>query len=282
MIRVELKAPPSLHRQLGIIVGLTVALATFGGALYALDRQVPLGSLWSAALGWVSRPSSVEVSTESPALPPPPEGTQPQGSTAELPARTDAARRVLALVDHLPVGVRVTTLTADVEGGFVIEGILAEGVSLATVVDLLKVYASDARGTSWSSAAAEGGSRACRLVGNVIAVLDSPMAPISATQLAELTTLTNERAVTHGLRGVQMEEVIAEPAAGGVDLHNFDLRATGSMASLRRFVLAIEELGAGIRIAHLAASRSSSGDADNQVTLSFDAVVREPLQGGNR
>ncbi len=264
MIRIELKSESSNHRWLGIVVGLTVAVGAFSAALYTLDRQVSLRSMWGRAAELVSTPRA--------AVPAPVgDGGHQVMEAPELPSKSAAALRSLSLLAWLPAAVQVTTLTADAAGGFVIEGSLAGDASLVEALDSLRPYTVDVRGTSWTSPGATPAS--CRIVGEVVSSPGSPLQPVPAAKAERLFEQVSERAVASGLHAVHTGRRRDEAAGNGLNVFHLELTAAGSSAPLRRFAQDLAELGAGIRIAHLIVVSSPGDDAYSQVTISLDAVV---------
>jgi hypothetical protein len=274
MIRIELKPRSSFHRRLGIVAGLAVAAAAFGGALYTLDRQVPLGSMWGQAAESVAR-SSVPPPT------PMDDGVRQAMEPPDLPSSSDATLRSLSLLARLPAAMKVTTLTADAGGDFVIEGNLAGANSLVETLDSLRPYTTDVRGTSWTSGPQGVAPAACRIVGEVAVSGGAPLQPVPATKAARLFEQVGERAVASGLPAVQSGPARVEAAGSGLSVHHLELRAEGPSIPLRRFVQDLADLGTAVRIAHLVVVRSPDDDAYSQITLSLDAVVRESPPGGS-
>jgi hypothetical protein len=272
MIRIELKPRSSFHRRLGIVAGLAVAAAAFGAALYTLDRQVPLRSMWGHA-------AESAASSDAPLETPMDDGVRQVMEPPDLPSSSDAALRSLSLLVRLPAAMKVTTLTAGAGGDFVIEGNLAG--SLVEALDSLHPYTIDVRGTSWTSGPQGVAPAACRIVGEVAVSVGTPLQPVPATKAARLFEQVGERAVASGLPAVQSGPARVEAAGSGLSVHHLELRAEGPSTPLHRFVQDLADLGAAVRIAHLVVVRSPDDDAYSQVTLSLEAVVRESPPGGS-
>lgn len=257
LIRVDLQPPSQRQRVVVTVLGLVVAIGAFGGALYALDRQVPLGRLWSRVLspgpGTPAR-RPVDGNREAPsaagqgnsttaargAEAAPPIETQTVRSAPAVPppasvvqAIGDGALRGLGLVGAIPSGMGMTSLSVDEGGDFAVDGVL-HGVSVDRIRADFEALATNVEATSWTSGR-DTTFVHCRVQGDLYvarrSIVDGPQAPLSG--LAGI-------AGTHGLTGASL-------VAGDAGEHG--LRGSGTSVALSKTLEALE--GHGVFVQHL-------------------------------
>ena len=156
------------------------------------------------------------------------------------------------------------------------EGSLVGDTALTAAMDSLQRYTLDVRGTSWSSGAAVVAVDSCRFTGKVATAPGTRLQPVPVGQVASLFAQATERAVASGLQAVQATPPRIETPGTDLSLYHMDLLAVGSPTSLLRFASALTDLAARVGTTRLAVVRSSVDDTYSQVTISLDAIVKEP------
>jgi hypothetical protein len=285
MIRIDLQPRVVRYRWLGVALGLALAIAAFGAALYTFDQEVSLHAAWAR---WIA-PEAVPITR--PAVPEAPAvdvRIQPTPYASDLPLSSQAVARSLALMDRLTTSIVTRTLRVSgtsvsgsgTSGGFIIEGQLDTAATLSRVVESLRGHAIELQGTKWFSDTT--GDMHCRLTGKVVSPAGVEMTPVTATEAARQFTLAEAQAVASGLQSVQAGSSQTTALVNGLSLHRVELTAVGYFKSLTRFVQYVADHPATVRLAHLVVVGSTIAGSYSHFTLSLDAVVRASLSGDSR
>ena len=281
MIKIDLQPRVGRYRWLGITLGLALAIAAFGAALYTLDRRVSLYSVWAR---WTA-PEAVAIT-----LPAAPEASAVDVAVQSLPVAPDlllssqVAERSLALVDRLPTSFTMRTMSVSgsgaASGGFIIEGQLDASAALSQVVGSLREQTIDLRGTKWSSDTTE--DVHCRLTGKVVSPVGATLTPVTAAEAARQFGLAEARAVASGLQSVQAGSFRTTLVGDGLSLHQVELTAVGSFESLAWLIQFLADQPVPVRIAHLAVVRRTIAGSYSHFTISLDAIVRDSHSGDSQ
>jgi hypothetical protein len=281
LIRIDLQPPSQRQRVVVTVLGLVVAIGAFGGALYALDRQVPLGRLWSRALSaGPATPARRPVDgNEAPSAAGQGNSTMPaRGAEAAPPVETQTVRsappvpppasavhtigdgvlRGLAVFGAIPSGMGMTSLSVGESGVFTVDGVL-HGVSVDRVWADFEALATNVEATSWTSGR-DTTFVHCRVRGDLYvarrSIVDGPQIPLSG--LAGI-------ARKHGLTGISL-------VAGAAGEHG--LRGRGTSAALGKTLEDLE--GHGVFVQHL---DIEPGPADILQATMFYATPVLPASG---
>ncbi len=270
MIRIDLQRRVARYRWLGIGLGLALAFAAFAGALYTLDRRVPLYSFWNRSSAALPAPPAIPVAIEpTPAI----VAVPPVTMAVDLPVSIQAAGGLLVLVAQMTKSVDVRALTIEANGVFVIDGQLDAAVELIQLLELLQPHASQLRGTKWS--AEDSDQVHGRITGKLVSPAGGAQVALVATEALQLFAVVAGQAAGNGLQSVVITSPQSTATSDGLYVYQADLTAVGSVAAVASFVQSLFVYDARIRMGRLTVVRSKVADPVSHITLSLDAVVRE-------
>ena len=270
MIRIDLQQRVARYRWLGIGLGLALAFAAFGGALYTLDRRVPLHSFWDRWSAALPVPPAIPVAVEpTPDIVAVPLVTM----AADLPVNSQVAGGFLLMVAQMSTAVDIRSLTIEANGAFVLEGQLDATVELAQLLESLQPHVSQLRGTKWS--AAESDQVHCRLTGRLVSPAGGAQSALAPAEALQLLAVVEGEAAESGLQSVVITSPQSAPTVDGLHVYQADLTAAGSAAAVARLVQSLAAHDARIRMARLAVVRSQVAGFHSPITLSLDIIVRE-------